>query len=63
MSSVRCPTCKRVAQKADNKVYPFCTPRCHMIDLGRWLAEDYRVPAEPADPEQLPPTPSTDDDS
>jgi endogenous inhibitor of DNA gyrase (YacG/DUF329 family) len=23
--------------------YPFCTRRCRMIDLGRWLGEDYRI--------------------
>jgi endogenous inhibitor of DNA gyrase (YacG/DUF329 family) len=26
--------------------YPFCSPRCRTIDLGRWLGERYRVPAE-----------------
>jgi hypothetical protein len=24
-----------------------------MVDLGRWADEDYRVPAEKVDPEQL----------
>ena len=23
--------------------YPFCTKRCRLIDLGRWLGEDYKV--------------------
>ena len=23
--------------------YPFCSKRCKLIDLGRWLNEDYRV--------------------
>jgi len=23
--------------------YPFCTKRCKLVDLGRWLKEDYRV--------------------
>jgi endogenous inhibitor of DNA gyrase (YacG/DUF329 family) len=26
--------------------YPFCSPRCKTIDLGRWLGESYRIPAE-----------------
>ena len=33
---------------------PFCSERCKMADLGRWLREEYRVPDEPAptaDPE------------
>lgn len=25
---------------------PFCSRRCADIDLGRWLTESYRVPAE-----------------
>jgi endogenous inhibitor of DNA gyrase (YacG/DUF329 family) len=25
---------------------PFCSERCRMADLGRWLSEDYRVPDE-----------------
>jgi endogenous inhibitor of DNA gyrase (YacG/DUF329 family) len=35
---------------------PFCSERCKMADLGRWLSEEYRVPDdsppadEPADP-------------
>jgi endogenous inhibitor of DNA gyrase (YacG/DUF329 family) len=24
---------------------PFCGERCKLADLGRWLSEDYRVPA------------------
>jgi uncharacterized protein len=23
---------------------PFCSERCRLADLGRWLSEDYRVP-------------------
>jgi endogenous inhibitor of DNA gyrase (YacG/DUF329 family) len=26
--------------------FPFCSPRCQTIDLGRWLGESYRIPAE-----------------
>jgi hypothetical protein len=25
---------------------PFCSERCKLADLGRWLSEDYRVPDE-----------------
>jgi endogenous inhibitor of DNA gyrase (YacG/DUF329 family) len=35
---------------------PFCSERCKMADLGRWLGEEYRVPEEP------PPAPDADDD-
>jgi len=27
---------------------PFCSKRCKLLDLSRWLNEEYRVPAEPA---------------
>ncbi len=26
--------------------FPFCSRRCRSIDLGRWLDEEYRLPAE-----------------
>jgi len=25
---------------------PFCGRRCHQIDLGRWLNEEYGMPAD-----------------
>lgn len=42
-----CPTCRRAAAKDGNKLFPFCSERCHLIDLGRWLGEEYRIPDEP----------------
>jgi endogenous inhibitor of DNA gyrase (YacG/DUF329 family) len=47
-----------------NKLFPFCSERCHWVDLGRWLSEDYRIPgraaAEGGEDAQAPP--ATDDD-
>jgi endogenous inhibitor of DNA gyrase (YacG/DUF329 family) len=31
--------------------FPFCCARCKTIDLGRWLGETYRIPAE--EPEEV----------
>jgi hypothetical protein len=31
--------------------WPFCGPRCRLIDLGRWLNQDYAVPVANAVPE------------
>jgi uncharacterized protein len=47
----RCPICARTvaARGPTNKAWPFCSPRCQLIDLGAWAAEDYRVPAEADD--------------
>ncbi len=46
--TTRCPTCRGTAVKDGNKLFPFCSSRCHMINLGRWLAEDYKIPGDPA---------------
>jgi endogenous inhibitor of DNA gyrase (YacG/DUF329 family) len=46
MISVRCPICGRRIQSDDaakTPTYPFCSDRCRLIDLGRWLGEDYRI--------------------
>ena len=55
----RCPTCGRPAEGRErNKVFPFCSPRCKQVDLGKWLNEEYRVPATDAsdeDGESVPP--------
>jgi endogenous inhibitor of DNA gyrase (YacG/DUF329 family) len=37
--------------------YPFCSTRCRLIDLGRWLGEKYRIHPQaegdaPATPEE-----------
>jgi endogenous inhibitor of DNA gyrase (YacG/DUF329 family) len=43
-----CPICgKDVTPRSTNKAFPFCTARCKSIDLGKWLDEEYRVPATP----------------
>jgi hypothetical protein len=39
----RCPVC---SVQIDLKIAtaPFCSERCRVIDLGRWLDEAYAVP-------------------
>lgn len=40
----RCPLCSQPVASLDaNPAYPFCTPRCQLADLSRWLDEDYRL--------------------
>ena len=42
-----CPICKKPATpRAENPSFPFCSPRCRTVDLGKWLNEEYRVPVE-----------------
>jgi hypothetical protein len=38
-----CPIC---GHPVDVAYRPFCSKRCADLDLGRWLREDYRIPAE-----------------
>ncbi len=40
---VRCPQCGRLTTWEGNPYRPFCSERCKLIDLGRWLSEDYRI--------------------
>ncbi|MEC8158696.1 MAG: DNA gyrase inhibitor YacG, partial [Pseudomonadota bacterium] len=41
---VKCPTCsKAVAWISSSKFRPFCSERCHMIDLGAWAEEKHRI--------------------
>ena len=53
MMKVRCPICQREmeGERADWPQFPFCSPRCKTIDLGRWLGETYRVPGRPGEQE------------
>lgn len=51
---VDCPTCKASVEWDENNPYrPFCSERCQLIDLGAWANEEYRVPAENAEPDDL----------
>ena len=47
---IECPTCqKKVEWKTENKYRPFCSDRCHLIDLGEWANEEKRIPAVEAE--------------
>ena len=49
---MRCPICKKPVEepaKSDRAAgprspFPFCSERCKLIDLGRWLDGKYQVP-------------------
>ena len=43
-----CPTCQGlVPPRSEAVAYPFCSERCQLADLGKWLDGDYAIPAEP----------------
>jgi len=49
----RCPTCKVPvpAQPRERPAdFPFCSERCRLLDLHRWLNEDYRIPVRERPP-------------
>jgi len=51
---VSCPTC-RVRVVWDQSPYrPFCSERCKLVDLGKWLNEEYRIPGADDESEAAP---------
>jgi uncharacterized protein len=51
-----CPICKKSVdaprdegQAAGPPHFPFCSERCKLIDLGRWLDGKYQIPVAPDD--------------
>ena len=55
MSSLRCGTCGQpvLGDPIANPAFPFCSERCQMTDLSRWLNEEYSLPHAPdAEPEE-----------
>ena len=43
MSEAKCPICGKPTVA---RFRPFCSARCHKVDLHRWLGEVYVVPGE-----------------
>ncbi len=41
---MKCPTCGKKADWKENPYRPFCSERCKLVDLGKWVNEEYRVP-------------------
>ena len=49
----QCPTCNREVQWQDNPFRPFCSERCKLLDLSKWVSEEYRVPGKPVPSEAV----------
>jgi hypothetical protein len=41
-AAYKCPSCRKEVERI-GPCFPFCSPRCRDVDLGRWLLEAYRV--------------------
>lgn len=56
----RCPICRKEFEFPGlerHPEYPFCSSRCRLVDLDRWLEGDYRIstPLAHGDPASGPP--------
>jgi endogenous inhibitor of DNA gyrase (YacG/DUF329 family) len=62
---MRCPICNKLVDEPEpdrrppGSTYPFCSERCKLIDLGRWLDGKYQIPVvdregDAADPSDVP---------
>lgn len=62
MAELVCPTCRKKVRYSNlNEIpfRPFCSERCKMVDLGKWLNEEYKIsePLNDGDAENPPPPP------
>ncbi|HXN40491.1 MAG TPA: DNA gyrase inhibitor YacG [Myxococcaceae bacterium] len=60
----KCSICQKdVAPRNQNPSFPFCSPRCRSVDLGKWLGEEYRLPArsESESEDEVPSAPADGD--
>jgi hypothetical protein len=49
---VQCPTCRRKGDWFAGPDGPFCSRRCRLVDLGKWLKEEHRI-SEPLRPDHF----------
>jgi uncharacterized protein len=46
----KCPTCARsIIYSTDNPFRPFCSERCKMADLGKWIEGTYVIEGDDVD--------------
>jgi uncharacterized protein len=50
--AVRCPTCRKRGLWFAAVWGPFCSERCQLIDLGKWLGEEHVI-SEPLQPAHI----------
>jgi len=41
-AALRCRICQQPTSP-DDPAFPFCSPRCRLVDLGKWMGGEYRV--------------------
>ena len=38
-----CPICRNKTTWEENPYKPFCSERCKLIDLGKWVSDEYKI--------------------
>jgi endogenous inhibitor of DNA gyrase (YacG/DUF329 family) len=51
-ATIPCAICGRPTDYFAPPTGPFCSNRCQMVDLGKWMSEDYRI-SEPLRPDHF----------
>ncbi len=46
---IKCPMCKKTTTWEENPNRPFCSERCKLLDLGKWVFEEYKIHGEKAE--------------
>jgi uncharacterized protein len=49
-----CVICGKQFDLQQSEAAPFCSERCRLVDLGRWLSEEQGLPVEPDDDDERP---------
>jgi hypothetical protein len=52
MAGSQCPICGKRFDLQESDAVPFCSQRCRLVDLGRWLREEQGLPVESRDDEE-----------
>ncbi len=40
----RCPICHLPVRSSSHPLFPFCSDRCRLTDLGNWASGRYAIP-------------------
>ncbi|ADY73643.1 UPF0243 zinc-binding protein yacG [Desulfurobacterium thermolithotrophum DSM 11699] len=46
MKQIKCPNCGKETTWKDNPYRPFCSEKCKLADLSKWLNEEYTLFSE-----------------
>ncbi len=52
---VKCPRCGNEAPYENNPLRPFCSERCKLIDLGKWVSGEYKIVGKTDEEDEIPP--------